>query len=147
MIDPAIVGTTFPPFQYAVERSKIRELAAALGDPNPIYRDVEAARAAGYPDLPAPPTLPTLFSFWAEPPLLSRLETLGVDLPRVLHGEEEYEYRRPVYAGDTITGTMTVTNVRARRGMEFLSLETTYVNQHGETVVIARTLMIVRAVA
>lgn len=143
-IDPARVGTVFPAFSYEVERSKIRELAAALGDANPLYHDVEAARAAGFPDLPAPPTMPTLFSFWSEPPMLARLAELGVELARVLHAEEEYEYHAAVYAGDTIIGVMKLVSARSRRGMEIVNLETSYSNQRGAVVAVARTMMIVR---
>lgn len=144
MVDPSHIGTVFPPFSYEVERSKIRELAGALGDPNPLYRDVEAARSAGFADLPAPPTLPTLFSFWADPPLLARLAQIGVEMARVLHAEEEYEYHAPVHAGDTIHGVVKIANIRSRRGMDMVNLEMIYTNQRDEVVVVARTMMIVR---
>jgi acyl dehydratase len=144
MIDPSFVGMTFPPFSYEVDRAKIRELAAATGDQNPLYRDLAAAQAAGFPDLPAPPTLPTLFGFWPSTSLLDHLRTIGVELRRVLHGEEEYEYHRPVFPGDIMTGAMTITNIRSRKTMDLVTLETTYTNQRGELAVVAKTLMIVR---
>lgn len=144
MIDPSHIGATFPPFSYEISRVKIDELATATGDSNPVYHDLAAAQASGFLDLPAPPTLPTLFSFWAHPPLLNRLAEIGANLARVLHTEEEYEYLAPICAGDTVTGTMRIANVRSRRGMDLVYLETTYMNQRGETAVLARSMLIVQ---
>ncbi len=57
------VGRSYPSGSpYEVSRVKIKEFAAAIGDSNPIYRDREAARAAGHPDVVAPPTFPIVFS-------------------------------------------------------------------------------------
>ena len=144
MIDPALVGTSFPAVSYSVDRAKIRELAAAIGDPNPLYYDLAAARAAGFPDLPAPPTLPTLFAFWPSPSVLDLLAQLGIELRQILHGEEEYVYGAPVYAGDTISGFTKLVSARARRTMEFITLETVYTNQRGQHAATAKTLMIAR---
>ncbi|MFC7754141.1 FAS1-like dehydratase domain-containing protein [Tsukamurella soli] len=45
--------------KYLVGREKIREFALAIQATDPIYHDVEAARAAGYADLVAPPSSST----------------------------------------------------------------------------------------
>ena len=108
MFDKSKVGQSFPPFTIEVERGKIRELALAIGDDNPIYQSREEAQAAGYPDVPLYPTSPTTFTFWGNRKMISQIASLGINLMRVLHGEEEYEYLAPIYPGDTLTGVMTL---------------------------------------
>src|SRR6266700_8429489 len=89
MFDTSKIGQSFPPFTIEVERCKIHELALAIGDDNPIYRSREAAQAAGYPDVPLFPTAPTLFTFWGNAKMVSQIVSLGINVMRVLHGEEE----------------------------------------------------------
>jgi acyl dehydratase len=148
MFDKSKVGHSFSPFTFEVERGKIRELALAIGDDNPIYQSKEAAQAAGYPDVPIYPTSPTAFSFWGNAQMIDQLSSLGINLMRVLHGEEEYEYLTPIYPGDTLTGVMRLVDVRSRQTREatldVLTIETDYTNQHDKLVLKARQVMIVR---
>lgn len=91
------VGRTYPPSApYEVSRVKIREFAAAIGDHNPLYRDQEAAQAAGYPDVIAPPTFPIVFSLQSGGGALVDPD-LGLNLAMVVHGEQRFEYTRPVH--------------------------------------------------
>ncbi len=148
MFDKSKVGHSFSPFTIEVERGKIRELALAIGDDNPIYQSKEAAQAAGYPDVPIYPTSPTAFSFWGNAHLVEQLSSLGINLIRVLHGEEEYEYLAPIYPGDTLTGVMRLVDARSRHTqgvtLDMLTIETDYTNQHDKLVLKARQVMIVR---
>ena len=148
MFDKSKVGHSFSPFTFEVERGKIRELALAIGDDNPIYQSKEAAQAAGYPDVPVYPTSPTVFSFWGNAQMIDQLSSLGINLMRVLHGEEEYDYLAPIYPGDTLTGVMRLVDVRSRQTREatlaVLTIETDYTNQHDRLVLKARQVMIVR---
>ena len=64
-MDPNAAGKTFPPYEFHVERGKIREFADAIEDPNPIYRDPAYAAKQGFAGIPAPPTL--LRTFLYEP--------------------------------------------------------------------------------
>lgn len=141
-------GTTFPPVTYEVERGQIRALARVLGETNPVYHDVAAARAAGYPDLPAPPTLPTCFGLWPNEAVLARLEELGAPYLRMLHGEEEYEYLAPFFAGDTLIATMLIADVQQRQArsgpLDLITLQTTFTNQHGAEVCVQRLVVVVR---
>ncbi len=118
MFDKSKIGYSFPPFTIEVERGKIRELALAIGDDNPIYQSREAAQAAGYPDVPLFPTAPTLFTFWGNAKMVSQIVSLGINVMRVLHGEEEYEYLAPINAGDILTGVMTVVDGKTRQGKD-----------------------------
>ena len=149
MFDKSKVGQSFPPFTIEVERSKIRELALAVGDDNPIYQSREAAQAAGYDDVPLFPTSPTTFTFWGNAKLGNQLVSIGVNVMRILHGEEEYEYLNPIHPGDTLTGVMTLVDGKIRSGgggssMDILTIEVRYTNQHGQPVLNAREVIIVR---
>ncbi|GCE04659.1 FAS1-like dehydratase domain-containing protein [Dictyobacter aurantiacus] len=148
MFDKEKVGYSFPAFTITIERGKIHELALAIGDENPIYHDLEAAKAAGYDDLPLPPTAPTIFTFWGNTQLWEQLSSVGINVARVLHGEEEYEYVAPIAANDTLTGVTTIVDGKTRRtregSMDILTTETRYTNQHQQHVLSAKTMFIVR---
>jgi len=149
MFDKSKIGHSFPPFTIEVERGKMRELALAIGDDNPIYQDREAAQAAGYADVPLFPTAPTMFNFWGNTKMVSQLVSLGINVMRVLHGEEEYEYFAPINVGDTLTGVMIVVDGKSRQGkdgstMDILTVEIRYTNQHNQLVLNAREMIVVR---
>jgi N-terminal half of MaoC dehydratase len=144
MFDTSKVGESLPPFTIDVERGKIHELAVAIGDPNPIFHDCASARAAGYADVPLFPTAPTMFWFWGNKKLVEQLTSLGLDVTRILHSGEEYEYLVPIYAGDSLTGVTTVAEGRVRRNIEMVTLVIEYTNQHGQLVLRARETLITR---
>jgi acyl dehydratase len=148
MFDKSKVGQSFSPFTFEVERGKIRELALAIGDDNPIYQSKEAAQAAGYPDVPIYPTSPTTFAFWGNRQMVGQLSSLGINLMRVLHGEEEYEYLAPIYPGDTLTGVMKLVDAKTRQTqgatLDILTIEIDYTNQHNALVLKAHQVAIVR---
>ncbi len=149
MFDKSKIGYSFPPFTIEVERGKIRELALAIGDDNPIYQSREAAQAAGYTDVPLFPTVPTMFTIWGNAKMVSQIVSLGINVMRILHGEEEYEYLAPINPGDTLTGVMTVVDGKTRHGkdgssMDILTTEIRYTNQNGQPVLNAREMFLVR---
>ncbi len=149
MFDKSKLGHSFPPFTLEVARNKIHELALAIGDDNPIYHNLAAAQTEGYRDVPLFPTAPTLFTFWGNTQLWSQLASVGINVTRILHGEETYEYLAPIYPGDTITGVTTIVDGKTRRGkdgssMDILTTETRYTNQRDELVLSAKTLFVVR---
>ncbi|SEG91463.1 N-terminal half of MaoC dehydratase [Thermomonospora echinospora] len=120
-IDTSVIGTTAPELTVDVERGRLRSFAHAIGETDPIYTDVDAARAAGHPDLPVPPT----FLFCLEmdrPDPFGWLDGLGVDLRRVLHGEQRFTYRTMAHAGDRLTLAARIGDVYAKRGgaLEFI---------------------------
>ncbi len=148
MFDQRKIGSSFPPFKIEVERCKIHELTLALGDGNPIYHNREAAQAAGYDDVPLSPTSPTIFSFWGNPHFLEQLASIGINVMRILHGEESYEYLATVYPGDTLVGVTTITDGKTRRSqngsMDIITLQTRYTNQDNQLVLNATTMFVVR---
>ena len=149
MFDKSKLGHSFAPFTIEVERCKIHELTLAIGDDNPIYHSRKAAEEAGYKDVPLFPTAPTIFNFWGNTQLGSQLASVGIEVMRILHGEEEYEYLAPIYPGDTLTGVTTIAEGKSRQGrdgssMDILTTETRYTNQHNQPVLNARTTIVVR---
>ena len=147
-LDKRFIGRKFDPFSFEVDRSKIRELAQALGDDNPVFIDDDEARASGLPGIVAPPTFPTLFKMWGEGGSASHIEAMGGNVLHLLHGEESYEYHGFIRPGDVITGQTQVVSIDEKQGrsslLEIIKLETEYRNQVGELVVVARTTIVIR---
>ena len=139
------IGKTFPPSNYAVGREKIREYASAVGETNSLYLDVDAARAAGYADVVAPPMFVVVYSGRALWPALFDPE-IGIDFPNMLHAGQEFEWGPVVVAGDEIDTTVTVKDIAERQGMGFYELVTESRNQRGETVCTGTWRQIVRGV-
>lgn len=146
-LDQSFVGRTYPPTDpYEVGREKIREFADAIGDGSPVYRDTEAAKAAGYPDVIAPPTFPVIVSFRASGQLITDPE-LGIDYSRVVHGEQRFAYSRPVYAGDRLTATLIVDSIRSAAGNDLVATRTEISTVDGEHVVTAYSTIVSRGTA
>ena len=140
--DRSALGVESAPVSYDVEKGAIRKFAEAIGDDDPIYVDEQAARAAGFKTIVAPPTF--LCTFRAQ-----ELPDLKLQYGRVrLNGGNEYEYYQPIYAGDTITLTAQYADVSERSGrtgsMVFVITELTFKNQHGEVVATGRNTGIMR---
>lgn len=128
------VGRTFSSsVPYEVSRVKIKEFAAAIGDNNPIYRDKAAAQAAGHPDVVAPPTFPITFSLQSGGEALVD-PGLGLNLAMVVHGEQRFEYTRPVHAGDELVTSSTITDIRSAGRNELMTIRTDVTTTAGEPV-------------
>ncbi|GAA4606356.1 MaoC family dehydratase N-terminal domain-containing protein [Actinoallomurus liliacearum] len=136
------IGRAFPPSEpYEVTRLKIREFADAIGDLNPIYRDPEAAKTAGHPDVIAPPTFPIAISIMGSS--LTDPE-LGLNYAMVVHGEQRFEYNRPLHAGDVVTAESTIAGIRSIGRNERLDLQTVIKTVDGEHVCTAHNVIIER---
>jgi acyl dehydratase len=129
-------------FELPIERGKVREFALAVGEDNPIHLDVDAARAAGFPDLVAPPTF-TVTQIW-QVPREEREERLGanLDYKRVLHGEQEFVYRRLPVAGETLQGVMRISRDFIKEGkrggtMRFVTYESVFTDADADEVLTA----------
>ncbi|SDD45967.1 MaoC family dehydratase N-terminal domain-containing protein [Actinokineospora iranica] len=143
-LDQSFVGRTYPPSPvYEVSRAKILEFAEAIGDPNPVYRDPEAARAAGYPDVVAPPTFTTIVNLAAINTIVSDPE-LGLDYSRMVHGDQSFTYHQPVVAGDRLVVTSSVESIMRRVGNDFITLRAEIGTESGEPRVTAKAQLVVR---
>jgi acyl dehydratase len=138
------VGKTYPPTSYAVGREKVREYASAVGETNPLHFDVDAARAAGYPDVVAPPMFAVVYGARSVGPAILDPE-VGIDFAMMVHAAQEFVWGPLVVAGDEITTTASVKDISERRGMAFYVFETVSVNQRGETVCTGTWTQIVRS--
>lgn len=128
-----------------VEKGHIRKFAEAIGDPNPLYRDEEAARAAGYASIPAPPTFPISFSFEITGGVR---EQMPIDMKRVLHGEQSFSYKRPLVAGDKLRFKQRVVDINTKEGksggMDLLTIDTIGYDEAGAEVLTMRGVTVIR---
>jgi len=144
-LDPSFIGTTYPPTDaYEVCREKIREFADAIGDANPAYRDRSAAQRLGHPDVVAPPTFPIVLSSRAAAQVIFDPQ-LGLDYTRVVHGEQHFRYTRPIRAGDSLTVTVTVDDIRSAAGNDIITTRGEIATVDGEHVVTALSTLVARA--
>ncbi len=130
------VGTVSEPRTVDIEKGFLKFFAKATGETNPIYFDDEAARAAGHPAIPAPPTY--LFSLALGAPakrgdVFDPENGIGVDMRRVLHGEQKFTYHRPIHAGNRLTLTTTTRDIYSKKAgaLEFVVQDTRAVNETG----------------
>lgn len=132
--------------ELSVEAGKVAEFARAIGSKNPVFYDREAAKGAGYDDIPAPLTF-TRVAYFPRYRAGSDDSSFGFDLgfdpKRTFHGEQEYEYERQLIVGDTVSGTTRLADVyqktsRSGQALTFAILETTYTDQNGDLVLTER---------
>jgi acyl dehydratase len=143
-VNPALVDVVFEPTEsYVVGREKIREFAAAVLADDPSHWDVEVARSRGFADLVAPPTFPVVIQDKTLQQLLSH-PGAGIDFSRVVHGDQRFEYSRPVVAGDELVATLRVTKVQSLGGHSMVTSESAMTDTAGEHVVTAISTLVVR---
>jgi acyl dehydratase len=145
MIDRKHIGYTPPPILWDVEKGRIAFFAKVVGLTDPIYTDEAAAKAAGYRGIVAPPT----FIFGApgdSGETMKLIETLEIDLGKVLHGEQRFDYHAPVCAGDTLRFQSKVSDIYDKKGgaLEFVVNDTRVTNQLGEHVADLHSVIVVR---
>jgi acyl dehydratase len=128
---------------YLVGREKVREFARAVGSTDPLSHDVDAAVAAGYADVVAPPTFAVVVQDLTLAQLLAD-ETAGVDFSRVVHGDQRFTFTRPIVAGDLLTAAMTVTSVKTLGGNAMVTSESAVRDAAGEHVVTATSTIVIR---
>jgi acyl dehydratase len=144
-LDTSARGKTYPPFAYEVGKEKIREYAQAVGEDNPVYFDREAAKAAGFRDIPAPPMFAVVYSAGSIGPAVLDPE-VGINFAMMVHGGQEFEWGEPVCSGDVVTTTTSVKDIREAGGMGFYEFESVSTNQDGQQVVRGKWTNIVRGV-
>jgi acyl dehydratase len=109
-----------------VEAGKVAEFATALRDDNPIHHDPAAATEREFDAVPAPLTF-TRTSYFPRyrPEGISGIQgfDLGFDEQYTVHGEQAYEYERPLVVGDVLTGDTTVLDAFERDGIDSDKLE------------------------
>src|SRR3954451_11101773 len=143
-LDRELVGRSYPPSAvYEVARAKIAEFAAATGADDPVHRDADAARAAGHPDVIAPPTFAIVVSLEAAFVVLSDPD-VGLDYSRVVHGEQKFTHHRPIHAGDRLIATTTIDAARSVAGNDQLTARGELATEAGESVCTATSMLVAR---
>jgi acyl dehydratase len=143
MVNASFAGRTYPPTPpYEVGREKIREFAEVAGE-HPFHVDPEAARAAGYPDVIAPPTFAVIIAQRSDAQLVRHPEA-GIDYSRVVHGEQSFQHHRPIVAGDRLVAELHVDSVRSAGGHSMVTTRSEISTEAGEPVCTATSTLVVR---
>jgi len=145
-LNRSLKGKTYEPVSFTVERDRVAAFADAIGEDAPVFRDPEAAKAAGFGEQVAPPTFVTAMQIMTSGQVVLDQE-LGLDYSRVVHGEQAYEWRRPVVVGDVLTATPRISDIYAKGPNEFLVIEAQVTDPSGEVVVIGRSTLLSRGTA
>jgi len=142
MVDPTLVGHSTGPVVYDVELWHVQRFAASIGDDDPVYQDAAVAQAAGHRAIPAPPTFAAALR--PEDPR----SDLGLDFRRVLHGEQAFEYQRPLYVGDVVHVTARISEMYEKSGksgaMTFIVMTVEGRLPGGELVYSGRSVTVLR---
>jgi acyl dehydratase len=134
----------FEPVVVTAERGRLAFFAKVTGQSDPVYADLDAAKTAGHPDLPVPPSF--YFSLELErPDPFGWLAALGIDVRRVLHGEQSFTYHAMAHAGDTLTLRSRIVDVTVKKGgaLELLTKQTS-VARGGQPIAEAVSVIVVR---
>jgi len=145
MLDTRHIGATLPAFTTTVDAGRLRFFAKATGQDDPVYTDDDAARAAGHRGLPVPPTFFFCLEMDSPRPAAMR-ELLGIDIGRVLHGEQGFTYHAMACAGDVLRFEPRITDIYAKKGgaLEFVVRETRVSDTAGNLVAEMRAVTVVR---
>jgi acyl dehydratase len=143
-VNPELQGRAFAPTApYLVGREKVREFSRAVFATNPINNDLDAARAAGYTDVVAPPTFAIVLQQFTLDQLVDAPDS-GIDMTHIVHGEQRFAYSRPIVAGDELTATLAVTSIKTLGGNAMVTAETAIADSEGTHVVTATSVLVVR---
>ena len=146
MVDKSVIGKESPATRITLRAEAMREFALAVGETNPVYLDAAAARAAGFRDLVATPTYPIAFMAEAMDPDL--FYELGLYIPSIVHGEQEFVYERPVVAGEELTVKGRIADVWEKTGqsgvLDFVVLEARASDADDKPVYVSRITLIAK---
>lgn len=145
MLDRNKIGYEFESFSVDVEKGRIKMFSNAIGENNPIYTNEQAAFDAGHKAIPAPPTFPFVLDMETKD-VLPVVNLLNIDIGKILHGSQEFEYFYMIYAGDVITIASKIIDIFDKKGgaLEFVVLENSYMNQNNVLVATSKNTLIYR---
>jgi acyl dehydratase len=146
-LDQSFIGRQYPlSTPYVVGSEKIREFADAIKDDSLLYRDSDAAKAAGYSDIIAPPTFAVILSMRAQRMVVDDPK-LGLDYSRVVHGHQEFAQHRPIRVGDELVTVVHIDDIKARAGNDFLTVRAEISTTEDERVCTATSTLVARGTA
>lgn len=162
-VDKSVIGKPTGAYRVVIERGPVSVFASALKDENPIYHDPDAAKQAGFSNIPAPPTYSFAMQYYGKfdtdqpedptggtNPMHDVMSELMAEGGLILHGEEEFQFHRPIEVGDVLDGYAEIVDMYEReskgRTMTFLVIETRWTDANGgEPVVTERFNLIHRS--
>lgn len=143
-VNADFAGRSYPPTEpYAVQAEHIAQFADAVGAASALHRDAEAARAAGYRDVVAPPTYAVVIAQQCDAQLVRDPEA-GIDFTRVVHGQQAFEHHRPIVAGDQVVGVLHVDAVRQAGGHAMVTTRSELSTTHGAALCTATSTIVIR---
>ena len=142
-IDTKFIGREYKPVIYVVGQEKIKEYALAVGDLNPLYIDPEFAKKSKYSTVVAPPMFVVVFAKESMFNLFLDNE-LNLNISRLVHGEQEFNFHEVVKANDSIKTISKIKNIYQKNNNDFIELETNSYNQNNELVVNGLWTFIIR---
>jgi acyl dehydratase len=145
-LNQSLKGKTYQELTFEVERDRVTQFALAVGEDDPRFLEDGAARAEGFPEQVAFPTFPTIVGILVSAQVVTDQE-LGLDYTRVVHGEQSYEWRRPIVVGDVLKTTPRIGDIYAKGPNEFLVIEAEITDADGEVVCISRGTLLSRGTA
>src|SRR5262245_16059153 len=148
MASKDMIGRVLSTGSATVTAEHIAAFARALGDPDPLYVDAAAAARGPFEGIVAPPTYPIAFMIEAMSGGMETFLELGLNFATLVHGEQEFEYRRPIRAGETLALTGRIADVYEKTGgsgtLDFVVLETEARDAAGAQVFFSRNTLISR---
>jgi acyl dehydratase len=145
-LNQSLKGKEYDEVSITVERDQVLQFADAVAEDGAVFRDAGEAEAAGYPDQVAPPTFVTKIQIMSSAQVVLDRE-LGLNYMMVVHGEQEFEWCRPVVVGDVLTAVPRIADIYAKGPNEFLVIEAEVREGSGELVVVSRTTLLSRGTA
>jgi acyl dehydratase len=141
-----LIGKQYQPVEFTVDRDHVVRFCDAIGEDSPVFRDPAAAKEAGYDEQLAPPTFVTTVQIQTSGQAVVDPE-LGLDYSLVVHGEQHYEYARPMVVGESLTAYPRIADIYAKGPNEYLVLESDVRDSAGQTVVVGRSVLLSRGTA
>ncbi len=143
VIDHKFIGKEYPVTEYEIGREKMKEYASAINDSSPYYFDREVGKKSEYGDNIAPPNFAAVYSLLGCANLFFDPE-LALNFAMLVHGEQEFEWLRPVKPGDVITTTGKIVDIAEKGNNDVISYEAESKNQDGDVVTVARATFVIR---
>jgi acyl dehydratase len=143
VIDKKFVGKEYPAKEYEIGREKMKEYAAAISDMNPYYHDKEFGKRSKYGDNIAPPNFAAVYNLMGCADMFFDPE-LKLNMAMLVHGEQEFEFLKPVKPGDQITTTGKIVDIMQKGSNDLVVFEARSVNQDGDLVTIGRATFVIR---
>ena len=145
-LNESLKGKTYPEVDLEVDRDRANQFALAVGEDDPRFLEQEPARTEGFPDQVVFPTFPTVVQILASAQVVLD-EELGLDYTRVVHGEQEFEWKRPIVVGDRLRARPRISDIYSKGPNEFLVVENEVMDPDGDVVCVSRSTLLSRGTA